>query len=137
MLREKLAFKEIKAHQCYLGLPTYVGRSKKVVFNEVCDRVLKKLKGWKEKLLSKAGKEVLLKAVIQAIPMYTMQCFEFPRTLCDDLERLCGGFWWAQNVENKRLAWMAWDKLSEPKREGGLGFRKSHHFNLAMLPKQC
>ena len=39
MLREKLGFKEVETYQRYLGLPTYVGRSKKAVFQEVCDRV--------------------------------------------------------------------------------------------------
>jgi len=37
MLRERLGFKEVETHQHYLGLPTYVGRSKKVVFQEVRD----------------------------------------------------------------------------------------------------
>jgi len=50
-----------------------------MVFQGVQDRVWKKLKGWKEKLLSRAGKEILLKAVIQAIPTYAMQCFELPK----------------------------------------------------------
>ena len=78
-LQERLGFKESKTHNRYLGLPTFIGRSKKMVFQGVQDRVWKKLKGWKEKLLSRAGKEILLKAVIQAIPTYAMQCFELPK----------------------------------------------------------
>jgi hypothetical protein len=50
----------------YLGLPVYMGRSKEKTFTYLKDRVWKRLQGWKEKLLSKAGKEVLIKAVVQA-----------------------------------------------------------------------
>ena len=44
-----------------MGLPSLVGR------NKMKAKLAKKLAGWKEKLLSKAGKEVLIKAVAQAI----------------------------------------------------------------------
>ena len=56
----------------YLGLPMYMGRSKKRTFEYLKERVWKRLQGWKEKLLSKASKEVLIKAVVQAIP--SSQC---------------------------------------------------------------
>ena len=56
----------------YLGLPSLIGRSKKQVFNEIKERVGKKLSGWKEKLLSIGGREILIKAVAQALPTYTM-----------------------------------------------------------------
>jgi len=52
----------------YLGLPALVGRSKSRTFSGISDRVKKKLDGWKEKFLSQVGKEVLIKAVVQAIP---------------------------------------------------------------------
>ena len=55
-----------------MGLPSLVGRNKKNTFMEVkaklAKKLAKKLAGWKEKLLSKASKEVLIKAVAQAIP---------------------------------------------------------------------
>jgi len=58
----------------YLGLPSFVGKSKIQSFGFIKDRVLKKINNWKVKFLSQTGKEVLLKAVIQAIPTYSM-CF--------------------------------------------------------------
>jgi hypothetical protein len=55
------------------------GRSKKDVFSFVQERVWKKVKGWKEKFLSRAGKETLIKAVAQAIPNYIMSCYKVPK----------------------------------------------------------
>ena len=65
-------------HNKYLGLPSIIGKSKMAVFADVKERVAKKLSGWKEKLLSMGGREVLIKAVAQAIPTYTMSCFLLP-----------------------------------------------------------
>ena len=47
------------SHTKYLGLPSIIGRSKKVVFAEIKEKVSKKLAGWKGKLLSMGGKEIL------------------------------------------------------------------------------
>lgn len=70
LLLARLNFKVVADHDKYLGLPTYVGNSKKEVFRAIQDRVWKKLKGWKENFLSQAGREVLIKAIAQAIPIY-------------------------------------------------------------------
>ena len=84
----------IKQHEKYLGLPSLVGRNKKNTFKEVKDKLAKKLAGWKEKLLSKVGKEILIKAVAQTIPTYTMSCFKVPDSLCDEMTSLIRNFWW-------------------------------------------
>lgn len=52
----------------YLGIPSDWGESKKQMFAWIIGRISSKLESWKEKLLSKAGKEVLLKTVVQALP---------------------------------------------------------------------
>ena len=62
-----------------------MGRNKKNTFNSINKKLSKKLAGWKEKLLSKARKEVLIKAVAQAIPTYTMSVFKLSDSLCEDL----------------------------------------------------
>ena len=46
----------IKDYEKYLGLPSLVGRQKKACFNKVKERIWAKMQGWKEKLLSQAGK---------------------------------------------------------------------------------
>jgi hypothetical protein len=51
-------------YEKYLGLPAMVGRSRIKPFEGVKGRILDKMYGWKEKFLSQAGKEVLLKAVV-------------------------------------------------------------------------
>ena len=63
-----LGVKEVDRFETYLGLPTLVGRAKYHSFAYLKDRVWKKLQGWKGKLLSKVGKDVLIKAVAQSIP---------------------------------------------------------------------
>nr|XP_027125355.1 uncharacterized protein LOC113741893 [Coffea arabica] len=63
----------------YLGLPLVIGRPKKQVFNYIRERVINRMCGWKERLLSNAGKEVLLKSVILALPAYAMSCCKLPK----------------------------------------------------------
>ena len=65
-----------------------VGRNKRASLNYIKDRVWGKLQGWKEKLLSQVDNEVLLKAVVQAIPTFAMSCFRLPVGLCQDIEML-------------------------------------------------
>ena len=66
----------------HLGMPTYGGSSVMGAFSYLKDRVWKKVQGWMEQSLSAGGKEVLIKAVAQAIPTYSMACFRLPRGLC-------------------------------------------------------
>jgi hypothetical protein len=75
----------VDKHDKYLGLPMEISYSKIEAFGFLKDKVQKKLSGWREKFLSAAGKEVLLKAVIQSIPTYVMSCFELPKQLCNEI----------------------------------------------------
>ncbi|KAL0009325.1 hypothetical protein SO802_010827 [Lithocarpus litseifolius] len=56
-IKSRFGAQVIKQHEKYLGLPSLVGRNKKNTFREIKEKLVKKLAGWKEKLLSKAGKE--------------------------------------------------------------------------------
>lgn len=112
----------VEGYSKYLGLPTLIGRSKRQVFQVVTERVLQRLKGWKERSLTKAGREILIKSVIQAIPTYAMSCFLFLHSLCEDIEKVFTRFFWGASKGDRKVHWSSWEKISRTKREGGLGF---------------
>ncbi|CAN0838310.1 LINE-1 retrotransposable element ORF2 protein [Linum grandiflorum] len=78
----------------YLGVPVLVGKNRSIAFQTVYDRMWQKLQTWQGKKLSRGGKEVLLKAVAQALPAYSMNVFLLPDLLTEDLERMMNSFWW-------------------------------------------
>ena len=100
-IKNFLGVPEIKEYEKYLGLPAMVGKNKMASFNYIKERVWGKLQGWKEKLLSQAGREVLLKAVVQAIPTFPMSCFKLPIGLCHDIEAMIRKLWWGQLGEEE------------------------------------
>ncbi|KAL5548426.1 hypothetical protein UlMin_003657 [Ulmus minor] len=95
-----LGVPRVRCHEKYLGLPCYSGKNKHGLFSSIKDRVWNKLCNWKSKLLSAGGREILSKAVIQAIPAYAMNLFKLPFTLIKELHRLCAQFWWGVNLRS-------------------------------------
>ncbi|CAH9109059.1 unnamed protein product [Cuscuta epithymum] len=120
----------------YLGLPALVGRKKREILLYLKERVLKRLQSWNNRFLSKAGREVLLKTVIQAMPTYAMNVFLFPDNLIMEIERLMNGYWWRGNdLTGRGIRWRNWRALCLPKTCGGLGFKRLKEYNIAMLGK--
>ncbi|XP_010501979.1 PREDICTED: uncharacterized protein LOC104779321 [Camelina sativa] len=100
------------------------------------DRLQKRTGGWPARLLSRGGKEVMIKSVATAVPTFVMSCFRLPKTVTRKLTRVISNFWWSSSGETRGLHWIAWDKLCVDKIDGGLGFRCLDDFNTALLAKQ-
>lgn len=77
----------------YLNLPSFWGRLKGQALTFIWDRFLSKLRGWKQVFLSQTGREILIKAVVKAIPSFAMSCFYLPNYFCKRLNALVRNFW--------------------------------------------
>lgn len=119
----------------YLGLPEHFGRRKRDIFNSFIDRIRQKVLSWSTRFLSGAGKEVLLKSILTAIPVYAITCFRLPASLCKQIQSILTRFWWDSKSDIRKICWVAWSRLTLPKTMGGVGFRDIECYNQALLAK--
>lgn len=103
--------------------------------NFIIERVRARAQSWKNKLLSPAGKEVMIKAVLQALPAYTMSVFKLQKETINEIKRVIKKCWWGSTENERRINWMGWDKITRSKQLEGLGIRDLEIFNIAMLAK--
>ncbi|XP_062088870.1 uncharacterized protein LOC133795435 [Humulus lupulus] len=134
----ELDIHEADDNTTYLGLPSLLGRKKSSLLGYLNDRIQHRVLGWENKFLSRAGKEILLKTVAQALPNYAMNVFLLPKEISNDLQKTMSNFWWKSSSKKKRgIHWLSWERLCIPKSMGGLGFRNLYDFNISLLGKQC
>ena len=66
--------------------PLFLSNNRVKDFNKVEDRVLKRLEGWKMKLLSQAGRTTLIKVVAMGLPQYSMSTFQLLNSLYNKMD---------------------------------------------------
>ena len=78
----------------YLGLPEQVGSKKSEMFAYIIEKVKSVTQSWKQRYLSTGGKEVLLKAIAVAMPIFSMNIFRLPKEVCAEINAVLAKFWW-------------------------------------------
>lgn len=110
----------------YLGLPSMIGCSKKSLFKLNKDKIWKKNNSWGGRSLSKAGKKVIIKSVLQSIRTYFMSLFLLPSSIEDEIQSLINGFWWGCSGARRSIQWLLVVCV----------FRNLYVFSVALLGKQ-
>lgn len=92
----------------YLGLPSFINRNKRAIFEFIEQKIMQRTSGWNKKYLTNAGKEVLIRSVAQSMPVFAMSIYLLPVSTCMDIERCLNRFWWGSKGRNERkIHWMS------------------------------
>lgn len=87
--------------------------------------------------MSVVAKEILIKTVAQALPNYIMSVFILTNGLCDNLMRRIRAYWWGSEKGRRKVQWIPWSTMIQPKGAPGMGFKDLILFNQALLAKQA
>ncbi|KAJ0827228.1 putative reverse transcriptase zinc-binding domain-containing protein [Helianthus annuus] len=119
----------------YLGIK--VGAKMTRIFNwePVVDVIKGRLASWKAKHLSIGGRLILIKSVLESLPVYYFSLYKAPKAVIDSIEMCMRRFLWAGSYVEKKISWVAWDIVTLPKQQGGLGISKLQEVNDALLLK--
>jgi len=63
----------------YLGVPLHYTKLTRKDLQPMVDKIIKRIAGWRGRLLSYAGRLVLLKACLASIPIYLLSIIKFPK----------------------------------------------------------
>ena len=121
----------------YLGLPIG-GNPRRLKFWEpTVNRVKSRLSGWNRRFLSFDGRLILLKSVLNSLPVYALSFFKAPTGIISSIESLLNNFFWGGSEDCRKITWIGWKTLCSKKKHGGFGVRNLKEFNVALLGKWC
>jgi hypothetical protein len=81
-------------------MPLHIRNLRKIDVQPLIDKVRARLPGWKGKLLSKAGRETLVKTKLSSQPIYHLTFFPTQKYLIKQIDKLRRNFVW-KGVEPK------------------------------------
>ncbi|GJR83550.1 hypothetical protein Tco_0154335 [Tanacetum coccineum] len=128
-----MPFEEGRLPVKYLGVPLVSSRLLYRDCKELIEKVHNRIKDWRNKSLSAAGRLQLVQSVIGSMHVYWASVFILPTRMLLEIEQLMRGFLWCQGTMRKGKSKVAWEVVCLPKHEGGLGLRRLELFNKALM----
>lgn len=106
-----------------------------IYFNTMVSKVASRMQGWQGKMLSFGGKAVLIKSVLQALPLHLLSVLHPLKTVLHQIEKIIANFFWGKEDNRNKRHWKSWSDLCYPFLEGGAGFRSMEDISNAFAAK--
>eukprot|EP00253_Pinus_taeda_P017913 PITA_17913 len=119
----------------YLGAPLFASAQKHSLWTSLLEKLEAKLFLWTHRSLNMASRLVLIKAVLQSMPLYLFSILAAPKCVLKAIKKLQRNFLWGSTGPNRKRALVKWEKACLPKSGGGIGLREPEHNNLIMGAK--
>eukprot|EP00253_Pinus_taeda_P020855 PITA_20855 len=115
-----LGFKRSNLPSKYLGAPLTSKPWQKHHWESTLAKLERKCKHWTHRALNFAGRLVLTKAILQAIPHYLLSILPAPQGILHRIRTIQRKFLWKGNAKKNKWALVAGNKLCKSKSLGGL-----------------
>ena len=121
------------SHLMYLGLPLAKETIKSEIWVKLIEKLRGKLQSWGVHWLNLAGRTILIKAILTALPIYQFATTLAPAGIHKHMELIIRSFiWQGGKQDTKKFSLVKWDKVTLPLEKGGLGIRTPRLANMAM-----
>lgn len=130
-----LGFSITSLHSKYLGAPLIALALKHSSWKDLLEKLEAKLFLWTHRALNMASRVVLIKAILQSMPLYIFSLLAVPKWVLKAIKNLQCNFLWGSSGPNRKWALVKWEKVCLPKKVGGIGLRDPEHRNKVMGAK--
>ena len=97
------------------------------------DKILKRIAGWRGKLLSFAARALLIKSFLASTPVYLFSFIKFPKWAIKVLNTQMGNYLWNDMEDAQKYHLANWETVSMAKEFGGLGIPNLRDLNICPL----
>jgi len=119
----------------YLELSVGGCHKRSKFWEEVVEKLRRRLRKWKGKFISMTGRLCLIKSMLFALPLFFLSLYKMLVMVMKEIVRLQRNFLWGCKSEGRKIVWASWKKVCESKEEGGLGMIDIRSFNISLLGK--
>eukprot|EP00253_Pinus_taeda_P018267 PITA_18267 len=116
----------------YLGAPLTASALKHSSWKILLENLEARLSSWTHRSLNMASRLVLIKAVLQVMPLYLFSILATPKWVLKEIKLLQRSFLWGSIGHKRKWALVKWDTACLPKKGGGIGLRDPSQNNEIM-----
>lgn len=109
----------------YISWMPYIYWQQKIIYYyHLVDKVIARISCWQTNLLSYGGRVLLVKHVLQSLPIHLLSEVSSTKTILKQIQSLFVDFFWGWKEERKKYHWTSWKNLSFPCDECWIGIRQ-------------
>jgi hypothetical protein len=117
----------------YLGVPLHYTKLRKEDIQPVVDKFIKRIAGWRGKLLSYVGRLTLPKSCLSSIPTYLLSVIKFSKWAIEAIDSQMAHFLWNNHEGGGEYHLANWQIVAQKKEVECMGIPNLQHFNMCLL----